>query len=190
MYGLINRAVEDLVRSKFGADAWHRIRTRAGLPDEPFVTMQKYDDKSTYDLVGAASAELGAPAEAILEEFGFFWTVYSANAGYGELLKSVGRTLPEFLGNLDQMHARIKISFPELDPPSFAVFDRTPSSLKLRYYSDRAGLAPLVRGMLRGLGDRFMVDIEMTNHRVEDNGRAHDLFDVSWKERAGAPSRA
>ena len=184
MYGLINRAVEDLVRSKFGADAWHRIRTRAGLPDEPFVTMEIYDDKSTYDLVGAASAELGAPAAAILEEFGFFWTVYSANAGYGELLKSVGRSFPEFLRNLDQMHARIKISFPELRPPSFAVQDETASSLTLLYYSDRAGLAPLVKGMLRGLGDRFMIDIDADWTRVETSGRPHDLFRVRWRPRA------
>ncbi|MFM7052232.1 MAG: heme NO-binding domain-containing protein [Planctomycetota bacterium] len=184
MYGLINRAVEDLVRSKFGADAWHRIRTRAGLPDEPFVTMERYDDKSTYDLVGAASAELGAPAEAILEEFGYFWTVYSAAAGYGELLKSVGRTLPEFLRNLDQMHARIKISFAELQPPSFSVHDETGSSCTLLYHSDRSDLAPLVKGMLRGLGDRFMVDIEASWTRVDESPRPHDRFRVSWTPRS------
>ena len=65
MYGLINKAVEGLVRSRFGDAAWDRIRARAGLPDEPFVGMEQYPDKTTYDLVGAASAELGAPAESM-----------------------------------------------------------------------------------------------------------------------------
>ena len=72
MYGLINKAVEGLVRSKFGDATWDRIRTRAGLPDEPFIGMEQYPDKTTYDLVGAASAELGASADAILEEFGVY----------------------------------------------------------------------------------------------------------------------
>lgn len=189
MYGLINKAVEDLVRTKFGSEAWHRIRTRAGLPDEPFISMEMYDDASTYALVGAASAELGAPAEGILEEFGHFWTVYSAAAGYGELLKAAGRTLPEFLRNLDQMHARIKISFPQLNPPSFAVVHEENGRLTLRYFSNRPGLAPLVRGMLRGLGDRFLVDIVISSRRVE-SPRPCDEFEIAWTPRAEARTSA
>ncbi len=185
MYGLINKAVEGLVRSKFGDATWDKIRTRAGLPDEPFISMEQYDDKTTYDLVGAASAVLGAPGEAILEEFGYYWTKYTAEAGYGELMKSAGKTLPEFLRNLDQMHTRVKLSFPHLAPPSFSVTDETSSSLTLHYYSDRAGLAPLVVGLLRGLGDRFNVDIVTRAERVNEGPRPHDLFRLTWTPRAG-----
>jgi hypothetical protein len=184
MYGLINKAVEGLVRSKFGDATWDRIRTRAGLPDEPFVSMEQYDDKSTYDLVGAASEELGAPASAILEEFGRYWMQYTAEGGYGELLNSVGRTLPEFLRNLDQMHTRIKLSFPHLKPPSFSVTDETESSLVLHYYSDRPGLAPLVVGMLGPLGDRFGVETAIVVERAEAP-RPHDIFRISWTPRGG-----
>jgi len=183
MYGLINKAVEGLVRSKFGDATWDRIRARAGLPDEPFIGMEQYPDKTTYDLVGAASAELGAPAAAILEEFGVYWVKYTAEAGYGELMKTAGRTLPEFLRNLDQLHTRVKLSFPHLAPPSFAVSDETASSLVLRYYSDRPGLAPLVVGLLRGLGDRFNADVSARFERVEGE-RPHDRFLVEWSARA------
>ncbi len=187
MYGLINKAVEGLVRSKFGDAAWDKIRTRAGLPDEPFISMEMYTDKSTYDLVGAASAELGAPAEAILEEFGMYWVKYTGEAGYSELMKAAGKTLPEFLRNLDQMHTRVKLSFPQLNPPSFSVSDETPSSLVLHYYSARPGLAPLVVGLLRGLGDRFSVDVTTKTERVE-GARPHDRFHVGWKTRVGVPA--
>lgn len=183
MYGLINKAVEGLVRSKFGDATWDRIRTRAGLPDEPFISMEQYADKTTYDLVGAASAELGAPAEAILEEFGLYWVKYTGEAGYGELMKSAGRTFPEFLRNLDQMHTRIKLSFPQLAPPSFAVSEETANSLVLSYYSSRPGLAPLVVGLLRGLGDRFNIDVATRTERIEGE-RPHDRFHVSWSPRA------
>ncbi len=184
MYGLINKAVEGLVRSKFGDAKWERIRSRAGLPDEPFISMEQYEDKTTYDLVAAASEELGAPAEAILEEFGYYWTTYTAAAGYGELMKAAGKTLPEFLRNLDQMHTRIKLSFPQLNPPSFAVSDETASALVLSYYSSRPGLAPLVVGLLRGLGERFNVELTTRSQRVE-GVRPHDRFYVSWTPCAG-----
>jgi len=180
MYGLINKAVEGLVRSKFGDAAWDRIRTRAGLPDLPFVALEQYDDKSTYDLVNSASVELGAPAAAVLEEFGVYWTKYTADGGYGDLLRSVGKTLPEFLRNLDQMHTRLKLSFPHLAPPSFSITDETPSSLTLHYFTQRPGLAPLVVGMLKGLGGRFEVAVTVKSERVENGPRPHDAFRVSW----------
>ncbi|MFM1805569.1 MAG: hypothetical protein RL136_2448, partial [Planctomycetota bacterium] len=132
---------------------------------------------------GAASAELGAPAEAILEEFGLYWVKYTAEAGYGELMKGAGKSFPEFLRNLDQLHTRVKLSFPHLAPPSFAVSDETAGSLVLSYYSSRPGLAPLVVGLLRGLGDRFEVDVTARFERVEGE-RPHDRFDVQWSPRA------
>jgi hypothetical protein len=181
MYGLINKAVEGLVRSRFGAETWHRIRARAGLKDEPFVSMEQYGDDVTYGLVAAASAELGVPAEAILEEFGLYWVRYTADAGYGELMITAGRTLPEFLENLDQMHTRVQLSFPNLRPPSFTVRNATSDSLELHYYSERAGLAPLVVGLLKGLGERFGLTLEIAGRRVEGD-RPHDAFDVRWKE--------
>ena len=187
MYGLINKAVEGLVRSKFGDETWDRIRARAGLPDEPFVSMEQYPDKTTYDLVGAASAELGAPAEAILEELGRYWVLYTAEAGYGELMKSAGRTLPEFLRNLDQLHTRVRLSFPDLAPPSFAVTEETAHSLRLHYYSHRAGLAPLVVGLVKGLGERFGVVAEATFERVEGE-RPHDLLVVTWRAADAGPA--
>ena len=54
MYGLINKAVEGLVRQRFGDAMWHRIRSGANLPDEPFLSMEQYPDATTYALVGSA----------------------------------------------------------------------------------------------------------------------------------------
>ena len=61
MYGLINRAVRGLVTEQFGEEAWTKIRTRAGVEDDDFVSMSSYDDSVTYDLVAAATEELLAP---------------------------------------------------------------------------------------------------------------------------------
>jgi hypothetical protein len=183
MYGLINKAVENLCRTKFGDATWDRIRNDAGMPDEPFLQMEQYDDAVTYKLVGSASKVLNLPAEAVLKEFGRFWTIYSAEVGYGELLRTVGRTLPEFLKNLDQMHTRIQLTFEHLRPPSFSVTEETADSLVLHYFSERPGLSPLVIGMLEGLSVRFQLEIDVTHQPVQ-GARPHDSYLLKWRPAA------
>lgn len=179
MYGLVNKAVEGLVRTKFGDAMWDRIRSDAGLPDEPFVSMAQYPDATTYALVGAATKALGVDAAAILREFGRYWMQYTAEAGYGDLLRTAGRTLPEFLRNLDQLHTRVQLMFPHLQPPSFAVTDEADGALVLHYHSDRPGLAPLVEGLLDGLSRRFGVALTVRHERIEA-GKPHDRFHLRW----------
>jgi Haem-NO-binding len=188
MYGLINKAVEGLIRSKFGDEVWHRIRSRAGVPDEPFITSQPYDDAVTYGLVAAASEETGIPVDDLCEAYGRYWnSVYTEEAGYGPLLHGAGRTLPELLRNLNHLHTRVKISYSQLNPPGFTVTDETPRSLNLHYYSDRPGIAPLLTGLLKGLGDHFSLVIDVTRTRVETPA-PHDVFHLTWKPREQAPS--
>ena len=104
MYGLINRAVKGLVTEQFGSEAWDRIRVRAGIEEEDFISMESYDDAVTYRLVEAASETLELPAETILEAFGEYWTVYTIEEGYGDLVSLMGSTLNEFLDNLSSQH--------------------------------------------------------------------------------------
>ena len=37
MYGLVNKAFEELVRSRFGEDTWETIKRNAGVDIEAFV---------------------------------------------------------------------------------------------------------------------------------------------------------
>lgn len=189
MYGLINRAVRGLVTEQFGEEAWGRIRTRAGVEDDDFVSMSSYDDSVTYDLVAAASAELGAPAEAILKSFGEYWVRYTAVEGYGDLLASAGDDLVSFLSNLDQMHARVKLAFPDLKPPRFRVTDADDAGLRLHYYSDRPGLAPLVVGLVDGLAQRFGDEVEIEPGREGEGEDEHDVFVVRFLRRGNPANR-
>ncbi|MCB9879915.1 MAG: heme NO-binding domain-containing protein [Planctomycetes bacterium] len=174
MYGLVNRAIQGLVVEKFGQDKWRRICERAELQQTNFVAMDAYDDAITYALVGAASAELELDAAAVLEAFGEYWTVYTIDEGYGSLLSMMGDTLEEFLDNLDSMHARVGATMPQLVPPSFEREPRPDGSSVLHYRSDRAGLAPMVLGLLRGLAKRFTVDLEIEH--LEPDGSDHERF--------------
>ena len=97
MYGLVNKAIEELVVSNFGEEKWELVKTKAGVDVDVFISNQGYPDELTYKLVGAASEVLGLPAEDILVAFGEHWVTQTAAKSYGPMMKSGGATLKEFL---------------------------------------------------------------------------------------------
>ncbi|HOW61265.1 MAG TPA: heme NO-binding domain-containing protein [Candidatus Contendobacter sp.] len=186
MYGMVNKALEGMVVDQFGEEAWERIKAEAGADIDVFISNQGYPDAITYNLVAAASTVLNRPATELLEAFGVHWVVKTAREGYGELMEANGRTLREFLLNLPNFHARVSLIFPHLQPPRFVCTDVTDQSLRLHYYSHRAGLTPLVQGLLRGLGQMFSTPIHIEQEAERAAGAEHDIFRVSWERAAAA----
>lgn len=180
VYGLVNKAVEDLAHTVGGPQMWAAIRAQAQVDAPTFIGMDQYPDEVTYRLVAAASEVLQMPAEQVLETFGEHWVLYTAQEGYGPLLDLAGSTLPGFLMHLDAMHARVALTLPELTPPSFECTDVTEHGLRLHYRSARQGLEPMVVGLLRGLGRRFGVEIAVAHVERRADGAAHDVFSVTY----------
>ncbi len=177
MYGLVNKAVEDLVCTRFGEQAWEAIRARAGIGVDSFISMDPYPDEVTYKLVGAASEVLGLPPEAVLEAFGEFWIRYTAKEGYGEMFSMFGGSFKEFLHSLDALHTHIGLSFSQLRPPTFDCEDLGEGTYMLSYFSGREGLAPMMLGLIKGLAAVFGKEVEVRHVK----GRAevgHDEFHI------------
>ena len=55
MYGLVNKAVEGLICSRFGEDIWEPIKRGAGVEVDVLLSMEGYPDDVTYRLVTAPS---------------------------------------------------------------------------------------------------------------------------------------
>jgi hypothetical protein len=182
MYGLVNKAIHDMVCSQFGEETWQQIRQKAEIETETFLSMEGYPDDITHRLVKAASAVLGLPPAAIMQAFGEFWVKYTAEEGYGELMDMSGDNLPEFLQNLDALHARVGITFPKLQPPSFDCTETDEDALTLEYHSEREGLAPMVVGLVKGLGSRFDTEVEVTQTQSREDGADHDEFSIHYKQ--------
>jgi len=180
MYGLVNKAMKDLVVKKFGDSSWLQICRQAGYEAPEFADLQSYPDELTYKLVGSASKVLNLPAADLLEEFGRHWVLYTADEGYGEMLKAAGNSLPEFLQNLDMLHTRVGNLMPKLNPPSFECSDITDRSLTLIYRSSRQGLTPMVVGLLKGLGSRFGKECEVTMLGMTEHEGCEATFRVDW----------
>lgn len=173
MYGLVNRAIKDLVFDVADAETWAVICHRAGLDGLDFDDTVVYDDTVTYDLVAAASETLGQSPEAILEGFGRHWILFTGREGWGPLLDMSGSDLRSMVAGLDALHARVTASMPQCRMPRFSVVDRPDGSIEIQYRSDRAGLAPMVRGLLAGLAEHFGESWTIDHRGATDDA---DLF--------------
>ena len=182
MYGMVNKALEDMVTSRQGEDCWERIKQAAGVDVDVFISNEGYPDEMTYNLVGAVSEELKIPVPQVLEEFGKHWVLKTAVEGYGELMEAGGKTLKEFLLRLPTFHTNVALIFPQLNPPRFRCSDVGDLSLKLHYYSDREGLAPFVIGLLKGLSERFSTPARIEHVVARGQDEDHDVFLIDWSE--------
>lgn len=180
MYGLVNKAIRDLVITNHGEDKWKEICRLSDFPDEEFIGMNPYPDKLTYDLVKNASIVLPADANAILDAFGEYWILYTADEGYGDLMDLTGSNFVEFLGNLDMLHYRINNVMPQLAPPQFSTRNQIENSVELEYRSHREGLVPMLFGLIRGLGKRFNLHVSTTHIQVKDDKNGCHVFLIKW----------
>ncbi len=182
MYGMINKAMEEMVVKHHGEKAWSRIKREAKLEVESFISTDPYDDQITYDLVGAASRVLGVAVDDLLVGFGEHWILVTASEGYGGLMHAAGTTFIEFLEHLPHFHDRVRMVFPYLSPPRFELnnVDAERGFLELHYFSHRPGLAYFVVGLMQGLGKMFGTPVRVTHVEMRKSAEDHDVFRVEW----------
>lgn len=182
MFGWINECTEELVISKFGIEAWHRIKKRANctVEDGGFVRHDRYSDGSTVDLVVAASQELGLSVSDVLEAFGAYFFHFTRNQGYDTLLACQGGSLRTWLANVNALHDHLESSFPPgFVKPTFWCEDEEDSiesgSILLHYFSKRGNLlAPVVKGVVKEVASHFFdVQINMEELQIQDTDNAN-----------------
>ena len=180
MYGIVNKAVEDLIRENFGDDKWEAIKEKSGVDVDFFISNEAYDDDITYKLAGATSEVTGLSVEQVLEALGEWWVMRTSKEKYGGLMEAGGNSLKEFLVNLPVFHHRVMLIYPKLTPPDFRVSDEEERSIHVHYFSKREGLKGFVTGLLNGLGKMYEVPVNVELLNSRDEGSDHEVFKVSW----------
>jgi hypothetical protein len=67
-------------------------------------------------------------------------------------------------------------------PPQFSTRNETTHSIELEYRSKRAGFAPMVIGLLKGLCQRFELTDYTVSHIIQkDDQNDCDVFKIEWK---------
>jgi hypothetical protein len=180
MYGIVNKAIEELVIANFGEDKWEVVKQHSGIDIDYFISSEPYDDDITFKLAQAVSQEMGMTLSAVFIAFGEWWVVKTTKEKYGGLMESGGNDLKEFLVNLPVFHNRIMLIYPKLTPPEFRVSDITENSLNLHYFSKREGLQDFVRGLIQGLGIMYETVVTINLIQTRDEGSTHEIFNISW----------
>jgi hypothetical protein len=180
MYGLVNKALADMLREEHGGASWNLIRAEAGVDTEVFVTLDAYPDDVTYRLVASASAITNRPVDDVLRDFGRHWVVGTAHRHYGHLMRAGGRTLRDFLLALPNFHSRVLLIMPGMIPPEFECTDVTDDGMTLHYRSTRAGLAPFVDGALEALAEIFHAKLTVVRAPDRAESAGHTVFELRW----------
>lgn len=154
MYGMIQRALLEMLDAELGADA-NPLRAQQDRHPELFLSASLHDDTVTLAMIGAAAAALGSPVEAFLVRFGEAWIAFADRGAYGPLMRGAGEDLEAFIGNLDRLHVGVRDALPGARTPGFRLVEAAAGRLVVGYRSSRPGLEPFVQGLLQGLLDRF-----------------------------------
>jgi hypothetical protein len=180
MYGIVNKAIQDLVIENFGEEKWHDIRERSGIDEDFFISSEPYDDAITYQLAQAVGEEMDMTLSQVLIAFGEWWVIKTTKERYAGLMESGGSTLREFLVNLPLFHNRVMLVYPKLTPPEFKVSNIKEKSLNLHYFSKREGLQDFVTGLIQGLGKMFATPVDIEILQSREKGDTHEIFNISW----------
>lgn len=180
MYGIVNKAIKELVVANFGEEKWEVVREKSGVDIDFFLSYEPYDDEITFKLATAVSEEMKMPIEEVLSAFGEWWILKTTKDKYGSLMDSGGSTLKEFILNLPNFHNRLMLVYPKLSPPEFKISAIQNDSLLLHYVSTRFGFQEFVRGLLQGLAQRFQENIEIQLIQSRNEGHSHEIFKIIW----------
>ena len=180
MYGIINKAIQDLVINKFGEEEWESILESSDLDIDYFISNETYEDGITYKLIGTIAEKTNVPVSDLLYLFGEWWVIKVSKEKYGSLMESGGSSLREFLIHLPVFHNRIMLIYPKINAPEFRVSDVEDKSIHIHYFSERAGLKDFVHGILDGLGKMYNTPVKTELLESRDDGSDHEVFKVSW----------
>lgn len=178
MYGLVNQAIQGLVIDNFGNENWNKIKQKAGVTEEAFLSNEIYDDSITFNLAVSASEVLAIPLADVLKTFGKYWILKVGNEKYGPLMKSGGDNFIDFIVNLPNFHSRVMLIYSDIKPPEFIVERVADNKLKLHYYSTRQGLTDFMFGLIQGLGELYNITINVSIVADRRNGDEHDIFEI------------
>ncbi len=180
MYGIVNNAIESLVKTNFGEENWQLVLKKSKIDIDYFLNSQPYDDEITFALAKAVSEVNKMPIEEVFHAFGEWWIIKTGQEKYGHLMEAGGSNLKEFLLNLPAFHNRILLLYPLLTPPEFKVTDVENNSLHLHYYSKRKGLQEFVYGLIMGLGKMYETKVQILLVCSRDYNSDHEIFKISW----------
>nr|pir hypothetical protein T07D1.1 - Caenorhabditis elegans [Caenorhabditis elegans] len=181
MYGLIIDHIATYIKEKYGESTWSEVKFVSGVTDDTFQMDKKFSEGLSHKLIWACHDVTGDPVDELMTNIGTsfykFLTKFEFNKVYYVLfyipyvLRVLGRTFPQFLNGLDNLHEYLRFTFPKLKPPSFYCEHESRTGLTLHYRSKRRGFLHYVQGQIRNISQElFQTEVVIELLDIE-----HDL---------------
>ena len=120
---------------------------------------------------------IGLDADSILEMFGEQFLLWCQESGYAKTLQLLGRSLKDFLTNLDALHDHLSIIYEGMHAPSFRCTEQG-GKLHLHYYSER-GLDSIVIGVVKSVGrELYGTEVDVSVVSKKDDSHDHTIFSI------------
>lgn len=179
MYGMIHRAVRQMVFDELGEDAWNALEHKLDIGPSELLTGMVYDDSLTIEIISEASARLNLSMDACLFEFGRYWIKYAESGSLASIMNFTGQNLASFIENLDRLHLAVGAAMPGARLPSFTTILNAPGHLLVEYRSERTGMEQFVTGLFDGLITRFHATGEV---KIAEHKATSIVFEIYYQD--------
>ena len=160
MKGTILKCLQELVISNFGKDKWEKSLEDVGLKKSTLILpIMDFDDSLTMKIIEAVCKILNISLTQAADAFGDYWVNVYSQKMYNNYYK--GKTVKEFLLNMDNIHVEITKTLKNARPPRFDYEWKDDKTLIMHYKSYR-GLIDFVNGLVKGVGKFYKEDIKVT----------------------------
>jgi hypothetical protein len=177
MKGIIFNLLEEVVTRNHGEATWDALLDAAGV-DGAYTSLGNYPDEQLFQLVGAASAALNLPPDAIVRWFGVEALPLLAEK-YPHFFNRHTSTR-EFLLTLNGIiHPEVRKLYPGAEPPNFDFETSSPDLLVMNYHSKRK-LCALVEGFAQAAATHYREKLTIAHplcmHRGDESCRIELTF--------------
>jgi len=179
MKGIINKGIQDLVETKFGAETWEKVKSLAGCEEPYFAISNDYPDEETIALVKAASEVSGLDMETVLVEYGKFMIPNTLREQYPTYFRLAGSSAKEFLLNMDRIHEHATKSISKSVPPRFEYEELQDGRLLMKYKSQRR-LCAVLHGLILGVGILFDQELGVQETACMHKGNPQCVMEITF----------
>jgi hypothetical protein len=189
MYGLLLRSIQSYVRATHGAVLWSRVLRLAGQPADGFEPMLTYAPDVLDQVVAACAAELGRPADVILEDVGTFLVTAAGHHPLRRLLRFGGTSFEDFLQSLEELPERARLALQGVEFPRIAVEERMAGQYRLNFDCGIPAVFPVALGAVRAMADDYGALVLIEASRTGCAECAGGVLDVQVLETAHGAGR-
>ena len=179
MKGIINKGIQNMVETRFGAEAWEKVKSLAGCEEPFFAISNDYPDDMTVNLLNAASEVSGLPVETVMIEYGKFMVPNTLKDQYRTYYKLAGSSPREFILNMGNVHEHVTKSVPNAIPPKFEYQEMADGRMLMKYQSPRK-LCAVFHGLILGVGIYFGQELQVQKTSCMHQGDSYCIVEITF----------